>query len=344
MGILSGLLALGLGLVVSAGYTLMVEDGAGWREMAESQRQRRLHVSPKRGAIYDRNGSALAVSVEVPSVSLDAVELLRGVPPGQVPLVAREAANRIAGVLQLDAAHVERRILQKRRFAWLKRQISAEEAEKVRALANEGPAAQRLRGLVVEGEGRRYYPRRELGGPLLGFVAPDGEGKDGLEYALNEDLKGRVDKLSGLRDRSGRLIFADGVEDERALAGHNVYLTRGGGRLGGGGRSEQRRNPGACQLAAVQPQRLPRRRAAGTQGARGQRLVRAGVDGQDVHRGGRAGRRRDHAHAETLLRKRLDAGRQRGDPRHASGRVAHHLADPGGVFEHLLCQDWSEPG
>ena len=78
---------------------------------------------------------------------------------------------------------------------------------------------------VVEGEGRRYYPRRELAGPLLGFVAPDGEGKDGLEFALNEDLKGRVDKLSGLRDRSGRLLLSDGIEDEQALAGHNVYLT-----------------------------------------------------------------------------------------------------------------------
>ena len=225
MGILSGLLALGLGLVVSAGYSLMVEDGAAWRELAESQRQRRLHVSPKRGAVYDRNGSALAVSVEVPSVSMDAVELLRGVSPGQIPVLARDAANRIAQVLSLDAAVVERRILQKRRFAWLKRQISAEEADKVRALANDGPVGSRLRGLVVEGEGRRYYPRRELAGPLLGFVAPDGEGKDGLEYALNEDLKGQVDKLAGLRDRSGRLIFADGIEDDRALAGHNVYLT-----------------------------------------------------------------------------------------------------------------------
>ncbi len=225
MGILSGLLALGLGLVVSAGYSLMVEDGAAWRELAEGQRQRRLHVAPKRGAIYDRNGSALAVSVEVPSVSMDAVELLRGVAPGQVPLVARACANRIAGVLGLDAAVVERRILQKRRFAWLKRQISAEEADKVRALSNDGPQQERVRGLVVEGEGRRYYPRRELAGPLLGFVAPDGEGKDGLEYALNDELKGQIDKLAGLRDRSGRLIFADGVEDDQALAGHNVYLT-----------------------------------------------------------------------------------------------------------------------
>jgi cell division protein FtsI (penicillin-binding protein 3) len=77
----------------------------------------------------------------------------------------------------------------------------------------------------VEGEGRRYYPRRELAGPMLGFVAPDGEGKDGLEYALNDDLKGNAEQLKGLRDRSGRLLFSDGIEDDRAFAGHNIYLT-----------------------------------------------------------------------------------------------------------------------
>src|SRR5262245_51343174 len=210
MGVLCGLLALGLGLIVSAGFSLMVEDGAAWRELAETQRQRRLHVAPKRGALYDRNGSALAVSVEVPSVSLDAVELLRGVAPQQVPFVARDAANRISKILALDPAAVERRILAKRRFAWLKRQITAKEADEIRALSAEQAGEARVRGLVVEGEGRRYYPRRELAGPLLGFVAPDGEGKDGLEYALNDDLKGHVEKLRGLRDRSGRLLFADG--------------------------------------------------------------------------------------------------------------------------------------
>lgn len=224
MGILCGLLALGLGLVVSAAYTIMIEDGAGWRDLAEMQRQRRLHVAPKRGTIYDRGGGALAVSVEVPSVSLDAVELLRGVAPARVPVVARDAANRIAAVLGLDPAHVERKILAKRRFAWLKRQITAEEADKIRALGTATDGS-RIRGLVVEGEGRRYYPRRELLGPLLGFVAPDGEGKDGLEYALNSELKGQVEQLSGLRDRSGRLVFSEGITDEQALAGHNLHLT-----------------------------------------------------------------------------------------------------------------------
>ena len=77
MGFLCGLMGVGLGLIVASAYSVQLEDGSEWREMAEKQRQRRLHVIPKRGSIYDRNGTALAVSVEVPSVSFDAVELLR---------------------------------------------------------------------------------------------------------------------------------------------------------------------------------------------------------------------------------------------------------------------------
>ncbi|MBN2195423.1 MAG: transpeptidase family protein [Polyangiaceae bacterium] len=226
MGLLCGFLAVGLGVLVATSYQLMASDGKAWRELAEQQRQRRLHVVPKRGTIYDRNGSALAITVEVPSVSLDAVELLRGVPGRDVPGVAREAANAIAEALGLDPAVVERRILEKRRFAWLKRRISEGEAVAIRALSStESAGRRRVRGLLVEGEGQRFYPRRALGGPLLGFVAPDGEGKDGLELGLDDNLKGHVELLRGLRDRSGRLLLADGIQDERALAGHDVQLT-----------------------------------------------------------------------------------------------------------------------
>lgn len=226
MGILCGFLGLGLGFIVSAGFDLMVRDGSAWRELAEKQRQRRLRVIPKRGTIYDRNGSALAVSIEVPSVSLDAVELLRGVSPQRVPLVARAAANRLAKVLDLDPAVVERKILAKRRFTWLKRRISATEAEQLRILSSEKESGDaRIAGLRIDGEAKRYYPRRELAAPLLGFVAPDGQGKEGLEYSLNGELKGHIEQLRGLRDRSGKLIFAEGISDDQALAGHNLYLT-----------------------------------------------------------------------------------------------------------------------
>jgi cell division protein FtsI (penicillin-binding protein 3) len=60
---------------------------------------------------------------------------------------------------------------------------------------------------------------------MLGFVSPDGQGKDGIELSLNHELEGHVEQLRGLRDRKGRLLFSDGVQDDQALAGHNLYLS-----------------------------------------------------------------------------------------------------------------------
>jgi cell division protein FtsI (penicillin-binding protein 3) len=224
MGLLCGLMGVGLGLIVSSAYSVQLEDGGEWREMAEKQRQRRLHVIPKRGSVYDRNGTALAVSVEVPSVSMDAVELLRGADDRRAAVIAKDAATRIAKALDIDALDLEHKIALRRRFTWLKRRIAKEEVDAIRALSDP-KAPLPIRGLTIEGEGHRFYPNRELGGPLLGFVSPDGEGKDGLELELDEELKGHVEQVRGLRDRSGRLLFSDGIQDEQALAGHNVYLS-----------------------------------------------------------------------------------------------------------------------
>src|ERR1700677_1592419 len=103
MGVLSGVMGLGLGGFVSSAYRVQVEDGAAGRETAEKQRQRRLHIEPKRGTIFDRNGTALAVSVEVPSVSADVGEMLRGVDDVQAQtVILRDAAVRLGQGLQLD--------------------------------------------------------------------------------------------------------------------------------------------------------------------------------------------------------------------------------------------------
>ncbi len=225
MGLLCGTMALGLGGFVSSAYRVQVEDGPTWKETAENQRQRRLHIEPKRGAIYDRNGGALAASVEVPSISADVVEMLKGVEGDK----AREAAladfaPRIAQALGMDPGEVHQKLANKKRFVWLKRRITAEEAQSIRDLGDPKKSTRPVKGLAVEGEGRRYYPGRELAAPVLGFVAPDGFGKDGLELALDEELRGRVEEVRGLRDRSGRLIFSEGTNEEQALAGHDVHL------------------------------------------------------------------------------------------------------------------------
>ncbi len=225
MGILCGVMGLALGGIVSSAWRVQVEDGPEWREMAEKQRQRRLHIEPKRGSVYDCNGASLAVSIEVPSVSADGVELLRGVEGAAAQeTTLRDAAARLAKVLSLDEAEVYAKLAPRHRFVWLKRRVTGDEAEAVRDLGDPKRQPRPLHGLAIEGEGHRYYPGRELAGPLLGFVAPDAQGKDGLELALDEDLRGSVEEVRGLRDRSGRLLFEGGGESQ-ALQGNDVVLS-----------------------------------------------------------------------------------------------------------------------
>jgi cell division protein FtsI (penicillin-binding protein 3) len=135
----------------------------------------------------------------------------------------RDNAKRLSQALSLDVDDLFAKLNARHRFVWLKRRITSAEAEAVRDLGDP-KKANAVRGLTIEGEGRRYYPGRELAGPLLGFVAPDGQGKDGVELALDEDLRGKVEEVRGLRDRSGRLIF-EGANGEHALQGNDVALT-----------------------------------------------------------------------------------------------------------------------
>ncbi len=225
MGAVCGLMGLTCGMLVTGAYRVQVEDHADWRDLAEAQRQRRMHVAPKRGTIHDRNGVALAASVEVPSVSSDAHEMFRGVEDRAFPARLREVSTLVARALSLEVAEVEAKLKPRRRFVWLKRRVSAEEVQRVRDLGDPRKTANPVRGLQVEGEGKRYYPNRELLAPLLGFVAPDGEGKEGLELAMEDELRGHVEEVKGLRDRTGRLLFAEGVPNEKALQGHSIYLS-----------------------------------------------------------------------------------------------------------------------
>lgn len=221
---LCGLMGIGLGFVVSGADRIQNRDGAEWLDVAERQRQRRLHIEPKRGTIFDRNGVPLAESVEVPSISIDAVEMLRGIEEQYVPQRIDQFSERIATVLSLPVEEVREKIARRRRFAWLKRRVSEDEVLAIKELGS-NKERYPIRGLAIEGEGRRFYPNKELGGPLLGFVAPDGNGREGIELSLNEELKGKPAEMHGLRDRSGRLLFSEGLENEQALAGHNIYLT-----------------------------------------------------------------------------------------------------------------------
>ena len=152
--------------------------------------------------VVDRNGHLLATDRAVDSLFADP----------QMLLDVDQAVEKVTAILpKLDGAEL-RKVLsdRSRRFVWLTRGLSSEEAKAIQELG--------LPGLGFRPELRRYYPLGQLAGHLLGAVNVDNKGVAGLERMLDE--KGLVDPARGV-DRSDRppVRLALDIGVQHAIAG-----------------------------------------------------------------------------------------------------------------------------
>ena len=150
-------------------------------ERAERQQSRSITAHPQRGEIRDREGRVLAYSVDADSIY--------AVPTD----VDDPAATATALCDALDACSearrqvIERRLGQKRAFAYVGRKVSPEAARRVAALG--------LDGVGFLKEDRRFYPNRELAGHLIGYVGIDNQGLGGIESTYDREISGRPGKM-----------------------------------------------------------------------------------------------------------------------------------------------------
>jgi cell division protein FtsI (penicillin-binding protein 3) len=167
-------------------YSIQVVQSDDLRNRAERQQQRVLDISPHRGAIYDRHGNELAVSIEVDS--LYAV-------PSEIDDPAATAAI-LSEILTVPTPSLEARLDSDRSFTWLERKVTAREAARIRAAD--------IDGLYFQKEPKRFYPNRKLASHVLGFVNIDDHGGSGVEYRYDELIGGTAGKLVVMTDARGR--------------------------------------------------------------------------------------------------------------------------------------------
>ena len=140
--------------------------------LASRQHGKMVDVDPRRGTIYDRNGTELAMSIDVDSVF--AV-------PSEIP-DQETTAQILADVLHIDAQDLLAHLRSQRNFTWVKRKVDAETSDRVREL--------NLRGIYFRKEPKRFYPKRDLAAQVIGYVGTDDEGLGGLELVYDDDLRG----------------------------------------------------------------------------------------------------------------------------------------------------------
>lgn len=200
-----------LGLVLARLVELQVVRQGEFALRAERQQQRVLTVSPKRGLLYDRTGRELAVTISVESAFAVPSEVTE-------PEVA---ARLLAPILRQPAVEVLEKLRPEasgRAFTWIARKLDAEQAERIRAL--------NLKGIYLQRENKRFYPKRDLAAHVLGFVGLDEDGLGGIEYQLDGEIRGPETRLVVFTD--GRRRWFQRLADPAvggAAEGASVVLT-----------------------------------------------------------------------------------------------------------------------
>jgi cell division protein FtsI (penicillin-binding protein 3) len=168
------------------------------------QQQRSFEITPERGAIYDRNGKPLAMSIPVDSAFAVPSE------------IADEnlAARLLSGVVNKPLEEIEARFQSSRSFVWIARKLPPEKADAITKL--------NLKGIYLQKENQRFYPKRDLAAHVLGFVDVDEKGLVGIERELDSQIRGRSERIVAMADAKQR--WFDGGEAKRER-GASVILT-----------------------------------------------------------------------------------------------------------------------
>jgi len=163
-------------IIVARLFQLQILNHDDYARQAQQQQEHQIEVRAPRGVILDRNNQPLAMSVAVDSVCVN---------PLRIPDIA-VASEILSRVLDLDSGKLRARLASaveaRRGFLWIKRKLTLEESERLRAY--------NFDWLEFRTESSRYYPKGALAAHVLGGVDHEEKGNGGIEQFFDKDLKG----------------------------------------------------------------------------------------------------------------------------------------------------------
>ncbi|MFC9467688.1 cell division protein FtsI [Streptomyces coelicoflavus] len=228
-------LALTLVLVAFVVRLLQVQavDAGTYSAKAEQNRYV-VHTLPaERGGITDRNGVALATTVDSYDITADPTMFTRE--QLEVDDGPEQAAALLAPILGQDQAHladVLRPKNKKLRYVRLARRQTPQVWNQIKDLKTalttksetDKSAVNVLAGVFADPSSKRVYPGGDLAAGVLGWVGADGKGGGGLERKLDKTLAGEDGKIRYAQS-GGRQVPTAGSTETPAVPGSDVELT-----------------------------------------------------------------------------------------------------------------------
>ena len=205
-------------------FDLQITRHEELQSKAVNQQTRRTVVTASRGTIYDTAGNILAISSSAETIILSPLEINNALSDTENPVTWTKdsLAAGLAEILGKDAASIRKRMDNvKSQYELIQLRADEEVAAKVRAYVEEN----KISGVHLVADTKRYYPYGSLAAQVIGFVGDDNTGLYGLEAYYEEELEGQSGLVISAKDQAENDMLYTYEQYFAAKNGSDLTLT-----------------------------------------------------------------------------------------------------------------------
>lgn len=191
---------------------------------AVNQQTRRTVVTANRGTIYDAGGNILAISSSAETVILSPLDIDNAVNDTENPVswTKESLAAGLAEILGKDASAIRKRMDNvKSQYEVIQLRADEDTAAKVRSYVDENKIA----GVHLVADTKRYYPYGSLAAQVIGFVGDENTGLYGLEAYYEKELEGQSGLVISSKDQAENDMLYTYEQYFAAKNGSDLTLT-----------------------------------------------------------------------------------------------------------------------
>jgi len=190
--VLSAMVTLLIALAIRLFY-LQIFKSDEYRSKAFDQYTTEISISPRRGTIYDRNMTPLAVSATVETVFISPYEI----PEEQEDIIIDYLSEKLG----VDRAEIAERMTRKQsKYQVIKKKVDTSVTDEIRQYIKDNE----LVGIHLEEDTKRFYPYGSLASNVIGFTNSESVGIYGVESYYENYLKGSSGKIITAQNAKGK--------------------------------------------------------------------------------------------------------------------------------------------
>ena len=205
-------------------FDLQITRHEELQSKAVNQQTRRTVVTASRGTIYDTAGNILAISSSAETIILSPLEINNALNDTENPVTWTKdsLAAGLAEILGKDAASIRKRMDNvKSQYELIQLRADEEVAAKVRAYVEEN----KISGVHLVADTKRYYPYGSLAAQVIGFVGDENTGLYGLEAYYEKELEGQSGLVISSKDQAENDMLYTYEQYFAAKNGSDLTLT-----------------------------------------------------------------------------------------------------------------------